>query len=107
MIARVSTQFGITRRRSGGAPFASSRSRIVSPIATIRSARRRYAPTRPRSTPIDRRVAEPVELGRDLREDVLADDEHRRADALADEDAEVADDRRVGHAEHEVGRAGR
>ena len=52
VIARVSTQFGITRRRSGGAPFASSRSRIVSPIATIRSARRRYAPTRPRSTPI-------------------------------------------------------
>ena len=48
-------------------------------------------------------IAEPVELGRDLREDVLADDEHRRADPLADEHAEVADDRRVGHAQHEVG----
>ena len=52
VIARVSTQFGMTRSRSGGAPFASSRSRMVSPIATIRSARRRYAPTRPRRTPI-------------------------------------------------------
>ena len=37
----VSTQFGITRTRSGGAPFSSSRFRIVSPIATSRSARRR------------------------------------------------------------------
>ena len=37
----VSTQFGITRTRSGGAPFSSSRWRIVSPIATMRSARRR------------------------------------------------------------------
>ncbi len=37
----TSTQFGITRIRSGGAPFASSRIRIVSPIATTRSARRR------------------------------------------------------------------
>ena len=44
-------------------------------------------------------VAEAVELGGDLREDVLADDEHRRADPLADEHAEVPDDRRVGHAE--------
>ena len=34
--AFVSTQLGITRRRSGGTPFASSRSRIVSPIATTR-----------------------------------------------------------------------
>ena len=45
------------------------------------------------------RVPEPIELGRDLREHVLADDEHRRADALADEHAEVSDDRRIGHAE--------
>ena len=46
-----------------------------------------------------------MELRRDLREDVLTDDEHRRPDALADEDAEIADDRRVGHAQHEIGRA--
>ena len=52
-------------------------------------------------------VPQPVELGRDLRKDVLADDEHRRADPLADEHAEVADDRRVGHAEHEIGLARR
>ena len=50
------------------------------------------------------RIAEPVELRRDLREHVLADDEHGRADALPDEHAEIADDRRVGHAQHEVGR---
>ena len=37
----VSTQFGITITRSGGAPFAISRSRIRSPIATTVSARRR------------------------------------------------------------------
>ena len=49
------------------------------------------------------RIAQPIELGRDLREDVLADDEHGRADALPDEDADVADDRRVGHAEDEIG----
>ena len=103
VIARVSTQFGITRSRSGGAPFSSRRSRIVSPIATIRSARRRYAPTSVAEDADDGWVAEPVELGRDLREHVLADDEHGRADAPADEDAEVADDRRVGHAEHEIG----
>ena len=104
VIARVSTQFGITRSRSGGAPFASRRSRIVSPIATIRSARRRYAPTSAPQHADDGGVVEPVELGRDLREDVLADDEQRRADAPPDEDAEVADDRRVGHAEDEVRR---
>ena len=41
VIALVSTQFGITARRSGGVPFSSSRRRIVSPIATTRSARLR------------------------------------------------------------------
>ncbi len=51
-----------------------------------------------------RRIPKSIELRRDLREDVLADDEHRRADALADEHAEVSDDRRIGHAEHEIGR---
>ena len=52
-----------------------------------------------------RGIPQPVELGRDLGEDVLADDEHRRADPLSDEHTEVADDRRVGHAEHEIGLA--
>ena len=50
-----------------------------------------------------RRVAEPIELGRDLREHVLADDQDRRTHALAHDDADVADDRRVRHAEHEIG----
>jgi hypothetical protein len=50
-----------------------------------------------------RGIPKSVELGRDLREHVLADDENRRSDALADEHAEVADDRRIGHAQHEVG----
>ena len=38
-VSFVSTQLGMTRMRSAGAPFSSSRSRIVSPIATTRSAR--------------------------------------------------------------------
>ena len=50
----------------------------------------------------DRRVAEAVELGRDLREHVLADDEHRHAEATAERDAHVTDDRRIGHAQHEI-----
>jgi hypothetical protein len=55
----------------------------------------------------DRRVAEPVELGGDLGEDVLADDEHGSAEAASHGHAEVSHDRRVGHAEDEIGRRAR
>ena len=44
------------------------------------------------------------QLHGDLREHVLADDEDRRSEPAADRDAEVPDDRRVGHTEHEIGR---
>ena len=49
------------------------------------------------------RIPETVELGRDLREDVLADDEHGGAEPPPHRDAEISDDRRVGHAEDEIG----
>ena len=48
-------------------------------------------------------VLEPPQLRRDLGEHVLADHEQRHAEALGDREADVADHRRVGHAEHEVG----
>ena len=76
---------------------------MVSPIATIRSARRKIRTHEAAQHADHRRVAEPMELGRDLREHVLADDEHGRTHALAHDDADVADDRRVRHAEHEIG----
>ena len=62
VIARVSTQFGITRSRSGGAPFASRRSRIVSPIATIAVGAPQVGADEPAQHADDGRVAEPVEL---------------------------------------------
>ena len=56
-----------------------------------------------RSAPTHERLLEPLDALRDLREDVLADHEQRHAEAARDEEPDVADDRRVGHAEHEVG----
>ena len=50
----------------------------------------------------DRGVAEPVELRCDLREHVLADDEHGNSEAAAHGDADVAHDRWIRHAEHEI-----
>ena len=47
-------------------------------------------------------VRQPPELGRDLGEDVLADHQQRHASPTSDQEAEIADDRRIGHAEHEV-----
>ena len=51
----------------------------------------------------DDRLLEPLDPLGDLREDVLADHEQRHAEAARDDEPDVADDRRVGHAEHEVG----
>ena len=48
--------------------------------------------------------AQSTELGRYFGKDVLADDDHRCAELAADQDAGVADDRRVGHTEDEIGR---
>ena len=103
VIARVSTQFGITRSRSGGAPFASQplAHRLADGDDPVGAPQ--VGADEPAEHADDGGVAEPVELGRDLREDVLADDEHGHAEAAADRDAEVADDRRVGHAEDEIG----
>ena len=54
--------------------------------------------------PDDERVRQPPQLGRDLGEDVLADHEQGDVPAPCDQQAEVADDRGIGHAEHEVWR---
>ena len=51
----------------------------------------------------DERLLEPLDTLGDLREHVLADDEERNPEATRDDEPDVADDRRVGHAEHEVG----
>ncbi len=48
------------------------------------------------------RMLEALEPLGDLREDVLADDEERGAEPARDEEPDVADDGRVGHAEDEV-----
>ena len=48
-------------------------------------------------------VLEPLDALRDLGEHVLADDEERDAEPARDEQPDVADDGRVGHAEDEVG----
>jgi len=50
-----------------------------------------------------RRVPESIELHRDLREHVLADDDQRSSVASRDEQRDVGDDRRVGHTEDDVG----
>ena len=75
----VSTQFGITRIRSGGAPFSSSRWRIVSPIATMPVRASQIEADEPAQQADDDRVLEPLELDGDLGEDVLADHDERRA----------------------------
>ena len=49
---------------------------------------------------------EPLELDRDLREDVLADDDERSAKAPRDGERDVGDDGRVGHAQDDVRLAG-
>ena len=49
-------------------------------------------------------VLEAVQLDRDLREDVLAHDDERGVEAPRDDERDVGDDGRVGHAEHDVGR---
>ena len=48
-------------------------------------------------------VVEPPQLGRDLGEDVLGDDEQRHAEPPRDGQAHVSNHRRVGHAENEIG----
>ncbi len=50
----------------------------------------------------EKRVLEPLELDRDLREDVLAHDEQGHTKAPRDRQGHVADHRRIGHAEHEI-----
>ena len=52
----------------------------------------------------EKRVLEPLELDRDLREDVLAHDEQGHTKAPRDRQGHVADHRRIGHAEHEIRR---
>ncbi len=52
------------------------------------------------------RVSQPPERARDLREDVLADDDQRRAMPAGQEDGRRPQHRRVGHAEDDVGVAG-
>ncbi len=51
----------------------------------------------------DDRVSEPAELDRDLREDVLRDHEQRDPEPGGDDAADRADERRIGHADHQVG----
>ena len=52
-------------------------------------------------------VLEPLQLDGDLREHVLADHDERDAKASGHDDGDVPDDRRVGHAEDDVGLLGR
>ena len=49
------------------------------------------------------RVLEALQLDRDLGEHVLGDDDQRNAEAAGDEEPDVADHRRVGEGEHDVG----
>ena len=48
-------------------------------------------------------VLQTLQLHRDLRENVLADDDERHPEPAGDEQRDVCHDRRVGHAEHDVG----
>ena len=100
----VSTQFGITRIRSGATPFSSSRRLIVSPIATTRSAERSDESTSAREQR-DRRSgsragrARPRSRGRRPARSRAAARGSARRRARRDR----ADERRVGHAEDDVG----
>ena len=99
----VSTQLGITRRAPAGRPSlraaASSSRRSRRPGrrggGTTPTSRRKRADGRPGSRAASSRTA-------DLGEDVLADDDERRAEATRDDEPDVADHRRVGHAEDEI-----
>jgi hypothetical protein len=90
--AFVSTQFGITRRRSGRAPFSSIRRRIVSPIATTASARREVAVNGPAQEPDHDAILDPPQLDGGLREHVLHDDCQRRARPARDGERHDPDD---------------
>ena len=61
------------------------------------------APTSRRSAATRTGCSSRLSALRDLGEDVLADDEQRHVEASRDGERDVADDRRVGHAEHEIG----
>ena len=84
-------------------PFASRRSFIVSPIATTRSARagtaRRAAGARRRPSGFSSRLTRCAISGNTSWLMTRSGD----AEPPRDEQPDVADDRRVGHAEHEVG----
>ena len=47
-------------------------------------------------------ILEPLELYGDLREDVLTDHDERHAVAARDEERDVTDDRRIGHAQDNI-----
>ena len=106
VIATVSTQFGITITRSGGAPFAISRSRIRSPIATTS--------VRPPEVEADERtgaaattsgfVSRPSSVAISGKTSSLITSSGTRL-RTRDQEAEIADDRGIRHAEHEVGPA--
>ena len=99
----VSTQFGITLDALGARALLVSRRCIVSPIATTRSARSTQSAEQ-RRTSLSTAGSRAAELDRDLGEDVLADDDERRAEAAAERRARATpDDRRVRHADDDVG----
>ena len=89
--------------RSGGAPFRLEPllHRLADRDDAVGAAQVE-ARQRPSSAD-EHRVLEPLQLDRDLREDVLADHDERHAEAPRDEQSDVADDRRIGHAEDDVG----
>ena len=75
---------------------------MVSPIETMRSARRRYARTIWRSTRTANGFLSLRSLTGRLREHVLDDDDERHAEAGCEDEPDRADHRRVGHAEDDV-----
>ncbi len=101
--ACVSTQFGITRRRSGRrALLLEARAHRLADRDDAVGAPEVEA-DEPAQQAHQRAVLEPLQLDRDLGEHVLADDDERDAVAPRHEQRDVGDDRRVGHAEDDVG----
>ena len=98
----MSTQFGMTRRRSACAPFSCKlvAHRVADrddTVGTLQVERDETAQKRH-----DNGILEALELHGHLWKDVLADHDERRAITPRHEQGDVGDDRRIGHAEHDV-----
>ncbi len=92
--------------RSGSTPRASRRRRIVSLIATTRSAERTVGVDRRAEALQHERARQLARLGRSLGIQVLDDGDQRDAEAAGDEVRGIADEGRIGLAEDDVRPAG-